>query len=66
MPLYDLIVTVILYVIILNGESILFLFRTRLLLLTMDANDIPCLIDNTTSTSIFKGTIFLDAIKYER
>jgi hypothetical protein len=54
MPLYGLIVLVLLYVIILIYEPILYLFRTRLSLLMMEANDEPCLINNAATNSILR------------
>jgi hypothetical protein len=53
---YMVIVLVLLYVIIQNDESILYLFRTRLSLPMMEANDELCLFNNTAKNSILRET----------
>lgn len=54
--MHGLIVFILLYIITLNDKSIFYIFRTRLLLPVMEANDKVYLIDGATINSKLKET----------
>jgi hypothetical protein len=70
MPLYGLIMLVLNYVINLNDESVLYLYRKRFSFLMMETNNESCMIDSTSTTtttnSLFREKIFLGTLEKDQ